>query len=446
MDQLVLDMGEFGVPYLRKRRSRRQGSLFWVVVISLALFAVLSWYFYVPSTLYLYLVVVCFTAPAILGILVYRREPKPMAWRVALWIITAFVGVCVLRGWRPAPPTPLPTHDTFFFASLLTNAERILPHYTQSLLAFATDVGVERVYVSIYENDSHDKTPELLAKLRADLGRMGVRHTIVTTKLSHAERTAERIARLSTLRNRVMEPMERAPMRFSKVVWVNDVLFDADMVHALARTSGGVFDQACALDYFWLGFYDTWVMRDVQGQTVRPLFPYFRRGVDRQSVQEERPILVNSCWNGLTIFDARWWQVARYGGEVDGPVVSTLPVPPLFKNDGHDLPAMLPLQFRTCASCNVSESLLTSLDMHRLASPRRPRIYVNPAVRVAYNYPSYYLYNVIMRWYVVAPWRYVWETWMERRLFSWIANLGNRYDPCAPLLQKMWKKSGEGSK
>ena len=46
---------------------------------------------------------------------------------------------------------------------------------------------------------------------------------------------------------------------FEKVIWINDILFESSTVHQLLNTEGGQFDQACAMDYCWLGFYDTYV-------------------------------------------------------------------------------------------------------------------------------------------------------------------------------------------
>lgn len=424
--------------WLRDARGR-------IGVVSAVLFLGLSWYFSMPSTLYLYAVAVCFTCPMLLWEMLYRRAwaATSLARRAVLVVVTAWVALSALRGWAPAhlpvPPAWRASNDTYFIASILYNAERILPQYTDSLLTFARDVGPDRVYVSVLENDSQDRTPAMLQALRRTLQHAGVRHTIVSAPLPASIRSLERIQRLSTLRNRAMRPLyDDVHMPISKVVWINDVLYTPHMLHHLVHTLNGTYDQACALDYFWLGFYDTWVLRDQYGETVRPLWPYFRRKLERRAVDAKRPIPVNACWNGLTVFDARWFTNATPPVLRHEPAVAALPPPPIERADGLDYPAKLPLQFRTCASCNASESILTSVDMHRLARPHRPRIFVNPAVKVAYDYPSYYLYNHMLTWYVMQPWRYVWETWIERRLFSWIANLGNRWDPCAPLLQRQW--------
>ena len=462
-----LDAGPFGLPNVYKNRrsarwKKQLGSLSanrLILFVSFALFVVLSWYFYVPSTLYLYISVVCAACPLLFASALYTSSHSRdrRGRTITLGVVTCFVMLCFLRGWTPRHLT-IPTtwntpnsNETYFIVSLLRDSEKILPQYTQSILSFAQDVGPQNVFVSIFENDSRDRTPIMLKDFRSKLLSRGIPHHINSTQLPSSIRSYERIRRLSTLRNFAMRPMyeemrnglQKRP--FTKVVWINDVFFNKNMLHHLLHTANGTYDQVCALDYFWLGFYDTWVMRDRYGMTVRPLWPYFRRGQDRSGINALEPVPVNSCWNGMTVFDARWFLPASAprtsipnAQHPTSPVIVSVPPAPLVRDDGIDTPAKLPLEFRTCRSCNVSEALLTSLDMHRIAAPRRPRIYVNPAVKVAYDYPSYYLYNYLLRWYVVQPWRYVWETWMERRLFSWLADLGNRHDSCASLLNQMW--------
>lgn len=440
----------------RPSRSLRLTRLQLNVLASLALFGMLSWYFFMPSTLYLYLVFVCFTCPVFLLYCYRWPSGHAMPSRYALFsiMVVLYVALCVVRGWAPTPTVPAewrqPSGHTYYIASLLYNSERILPHYSDTLLRLTDELGHDAVFISIFENNSKDRTPMLLQNLGIKLRERGVRFNITTTMLSDDIRESERIARLSYMRNRAMAPLYDEVRDglygrpFSRVIWINDILFEPDAVHTLLHTANGQFDQVCGLDYFWLGFYDTWVLRDTQGNTVRPLFPYFRTKEDRDDVQAQRPFPVNACWNGLTVFDARWFtngpRTPVSANGTDGPVIATLPPPPLEHNDGYDTAATLPLQFRPCAQCFASESLLTSLDMHRLAHPKRPRIYVHPGVKVMYDYPSYYLYQHVLRWYVVQPWSYIWETWIERRLFSWIANLGLRPDPCGPLFQQMWSR------
>lgn len=48
-------------------------------------------------------------------------------------------------------------------------------------------------------------------------------------------------------------------------------------------------------------------MRDADGKTTRPFWPYFKAEQDQKAVQAGLPVPVNACWNGLTAFDARWF-------------------------------------------------------------------------------------------------------------------------------------------
>ena len=161
----MLDHGEWGAPSPALRVRARWWRPAWlrdargrIGVVSVVLFLGLSWYFSMPSTLYVYAVVVCFTCPMLLCHLLYRRAwaTTSLVRRTVLVVVTAWVALSALRGWAPAhlpvPPAWRASNDTYFIASILYNAERILPQYTDSLVSFARDVGPERVYVSVLEN------------------------------------------------------------------------------------------------------------------------------------------------------------------------------------------------------------------------------------------------------------------------------------------------------
>ena len=106
----MLDHGEWGVPspalrgraprwrpaWLRDARGR-------IGVVSVVLFLGLSWYFSMPSTLYVYAVVVCFTCPMLLCHLLYRRAwaTTSLVRRTVLVVVTAWVALSALRGWAP---------------------------------------------------------------------------------------------------------------------------------------------------------------------------------------------------------------------------------------------------------------------------------------------------------------------------------------------------------
>lgn len=215
---------------------------------SLVLFGALSWYFYVPSTLYLYLVLVCFTCPFLVVCRLGWPSSHATSSHYALvpGMVLLFVALCVVRGWSPTPNVPAewhrPSGDTYYIASLLYNSERILPHYSDALLRLTDELGHDAVFVSIFENDSKDRSPFLLDQLRTELRARGVRFNITTTTLPKEVRRAERIERLSYIRNRAMDPLYgevRSGLHgrpFDKVIWINDILFKPGMCTLLTQT------------------------------------------------------------------------------------------------------------------------------------------------------------------------------------------------------------------
>ena len=60
-----------------------------------------------------------------------------------------------------------PGNSTYYIASLLHNSEAIMPVYMSSLLTLTDELGHNNVFISIYENDSNDKTPVMLQRLDA---------------------------------------------------------------------------------------------------------------------------------------------------------------------------------------------------------------------------------------------------------------------------------------
>ncbi|WFD36261.1 hypothetical protein MCUN1_003139 [Malassezia cuniculi] len=260
---------------------------------------------------------------------------------------------------------------------------------------FAIDeIGHDRVFVSIYENNSKDKTPMLLQQLNNTLTSKGVAHRIVHEVLPHSFYEQGRIVRLASLRNKALEPLYAEAReglngrQFEKVVFLNDIYFTADTLFKLLRTRNGVYDQACAIDYFWLGLYDTWIVRDQLASKVRPLWPYFPMPADKRTVRSRGIVPVNSCWNGMTAFDARWFFASTNSTAVQGvadenaPAIARMNMPTPTHDDHFDTPATLPLYFRTSNDCYESECLLSSLDMHRIATPIRPQIYINSDLAV----------------------------------------------------------------
>ena len=443
-----------------------------LALVSLLLFTLLSAYFEMPSTLQLYMTAMLFTLPTALvldasqlvarrGLTRARTVRLALASAAVLYMIVCIVtgGLAVIPSYAQPRSSPLRTNETVFIASNLYNSEAILPQYRDSLLSAVDALGTANVFVSIYENNSKDNTPAMLKQLDGALAHRGIARRIVTGSRDPSFRKLPRIERMAILRNAAMEPLYqqdgnawRRGRSVDKVLWLNDILFDPDAIYELLATNDGAFDQVCAIDYYQLGLYDTWVTRDVDSVRPRPLWPFFVRGQDQRSVASMQPVTVNACWNGMAAFHGHWFlpdtnsSAARPGKKQQGAAIDALPRPvPGKEHDGMEPPARLPIRFRTNPGCVISECLLPSIDMHRIAAPLRPRILMNPKVAVAYNRPQYFQFAHMIRWRLVWPWRAVWQDIIANRIFGRLGDLGRKDDACSYVYASRWVPPGADS-
>lgn len=121
-----------------------------------------------------------------------------------------------------------------------------------------------------------------------------------------------------------------------------------------------VVADVCRINLFYMPPCSSWVTRDMVGDRLKPLWPYFKRSDDIWRLRRGDPIAVRSCWNGMTVFDAKWFLPAN-----------------LAHIDSVKPPVKPPIRFRTHPNCNVSECLLFSYDIHT-SSTHSPLIFVNP--------------------------------------------------------------------
>ncbi|KAF2725789.1 glycosyltransferase family 69 protein [Polychaeton citri CBS 116435] len=228
---------------------------------------------------------------------------------------------------------PPPNTERIFIASLPWNNEIILrTHWINQLKDLIRILGVANVYVSIYENGSYDDTKGALRDLYNQLNEMNVKATIVLEELSHADiiadppktdndhdgwikspRTGElrrrRIDYLAQLRNTVLKPLwdlEAEGEHFEKVLFLNDIVYSPPDILRLLNTRDGKYAAACALDFETApAFYDTFALRDSSGYpAIMQNWPFFRSRSSREALMANKPIPVQSCWNGAIAFDA----------------------------------------------------------------------------------------------------------------------------------------------
>jgi hypothetical protein len=194
------------------------------------------------------------------------------------------------------------------------------------------ELGVDNVFVSIYESGSYDDTQQALRELEANLEVLQVRKEVVLSELTHKEeiaaqptdhgwiqtpagvqvppghtipeRSLRRITFLASIRNKVFQPLEALSAQgehFDTVLFLNDVAFNTEDVLRLLDTNGGEYAAACSLDFSKPPyFYDTFALRDSQGyETIMQTWPYFRSHASRHAAERFLPVPVASCWNGM---------------------------------------------------------------------------------------------------------------------------------------------------
>ncbi|KAI5855458.1 cryptococcal mannosyltransferase 1-domain-containing protein [Tricharina praecox] len=233
----------------------------------------------------------------------------------------------------PPPPLPLP-QGRILIASNHWNSAKILPVWSAAVLSLIEHLGAENVYFSLYESGSWDNTKSQLRALDHSLGQLGVPRSIILDEVTHAEEISRprglnepgwlfnrasarwelrRIPYLARLRNLVLSPLQdpaitNATHSFSRILFLNDVVFTAADALTLLNTRDGNYAAACALDFRYAReFYDTFALRDSKGRpAVSQRWPYFGAGLSRRLLAAGAPeVPVSSCWNGMVAFDAR---------------------------------------------------------------------------------------------------------------------------------------------
>ncbi|KAK0103309.1 hypothetical protein ONS95_005339 [Cadophora gregata] len=265
-------------------------------------------------------------------------RPKPLLLTLAfLFLLDAFS----LISSRPVPirRSSLPAHlkdQKIFIASMFRNSEYMLRlYYNDRLIDLIQHLGPQNVFVSIIESGSQEDTKGALKELKGKLDALGVTHKIslgmnVTEQMESIKKVPKegedrtgwiftgrgepgwevrRIPYLAALRNQAMEPLAemRDSRKFDRILWINDVVFSTEDVTTLLSTRDGAYAAACALDISSDPqiYYDTFALRDSSGfKTASQRYPYFFSPLSRQSLYQNLPVPVSSCWNGLISLDA----------------------------------------------------------------------------------------------------------------------------------------------
>ncbi|EEH03172.1 conserved hypothetical protein [Histoplasma capsulatum G186AR] len=297
--------------------------------------------------------------------------------RLRSMLDTVLVSRTTPRGWI----------RSVYVASTHWNNEAILrSHWNAAVVELARKFGKENIYVSVYESGSWDDSKGALRELDMQLGELGVDRTIVLDPTTHeneiskppaeegwidtarGKRELRRIPYLAHMRNKSLEPLEklvRAGRTFDKIIFLNDVIFSMADIITLLNTRSGSYAATCSLDFAKPGlFYDTFALRDWKGSAAfSQRYPYFSARRSRNALLAGKAIPVQSCWNGIAIFDAAPFQTTQ-----------------------------TPLRFRAIPDSLAkyhlegSECCLIHYDNPLSASKG---VWLNPNVRVGYNLVAY---------------------------------------------------------
>ncbi|PIL26876.1 hypothetical protein GSI_11056 [Ganoderma sinense ZZ0214-1] len=310
--------------------------------------------------------------------------------------------------------------EKVFIAAAFHQNEEVLPYWTQTMIDTITYLGPDNVFVSVVENYSTDRTPDLLLQFARELERRGVPNRILVRNETVARPDAmewnPRIEFLAAIRNQALEPL-LAHGGYDKVLFSNDVFIEPESVLELLETRDGEYDFACGLDFGHFGAYDMWVLRDRLGHLTAGVWPYFLDAAGYEAMKNEEPVPVFSCWNGIVVFAADPVLPIHLRSN---RTLSTSPLqapPPLghprAKNLGPSPALTPPLAFRASAEgeCFSSESFLLPYDFRRIMGLER--IYANPRVVSGYVWRYYAWHKWVLRerhvkWFIERVWDGAW--------------------------------------
>ncbi|KKY23459.1 hypothetical protein UCRPC4_g02907 [Phaeomoniella chlamydospora] len=289
-----------------------------------------------------------------------------------------------------------PQNEKIFIAASIFDPDGELAQgpWSKAVLGLIDILGPDNVFLSIYENNAGTTAREALESMGQEVG---CQHelifdenldpsTLLHFTLPDGTRRVKRITYLAEVRNRALKPLELLEIKFDKILYLNDVIFDPiEAAHLLFLTKAQDTDAgrtdyraACAVDFINpFKFYDTFATRDSEGYSMGlPFYPWFTdsgRGRSRQDVLAQKDaVMVKSCWGGMVAFDAKYFQF-NFADKL---------------NTAGDLRKAPAEGFRFRAEedlfWDASECCLIHADIQS-PDPEDSGIYLNPYVRVAYD-------------------------------------------------------------
>ncbi|PIA17328.1 hypothetical protein COEREDRAFT_92019 [Coemansia reversa NRRL 1564] len=115
---------------------------------------------------------------------------------------------------------------------------------------------------------------------------------------------------MADLRNRALEPLYCDVGKYSRIIFLNDVIFCLpDLLELVHQSLTYQAHLTCAEDFEIhngiLEFYDTWVSRDLLGRAFKSRYQNIADdGTALIGQLHNRPFQVQCCWNGAAVLDA----------------------------------------------------------------------------------------------------------------------------------------------
>ena len=301
----------------------------------------------------------------------------------------------------------LDKEENYFICANIYNNEIILPNWIEQMKKLIFFLGPEKVFISILENgDSNDKSQIYLNNFREYLNSKKIKNKIITTPII-IKKGKERIQFLSELRNKVLEPIYSLKnINKTRILFLNDIIYNYQDVIKLIGTNKRNYDVACPLDFEGkASFYDTWVSIDINGNHFINQYPYILDLISANSIINEEPLRVFSCWNGM---------------------ISMKAFPLIYNN----------ISFRFSERDNCSECTLFNADLYLNGYQK---IFVNPTITLAYGFKQYYWAK--FRAPLIKNFKkFFWNYYFHMKVFSnysYIAeDLFNQYYPLCPKLKE----------
>ena len=239
-------------------------------------------------------------------------------------------------------------------------------------------LGEDNVIISFVENgDSQDNTRTYLKAFQTYLKEKNIINKFVFNheikdprekNIYTLKYTRYRIEYYAKLRNKCLELLYDLPnINYNNtiILFFNDVVFKYQDIINLLSTNNENYDVVCGLDITFM-FYDRWVSIDLDGDGMTKYFPYFINKEGQDLVINHKPIRVFSCWNGVIAFKA-------------------LPLEDKKIKFRYKHNSILPKFMINNPSKTYYESECTyfNIDLYSLGYTRK---FINPDVRVSYNY------------------------------------------------------------